>query len=135
MTMNAPSFSPHPDFLYGERIESVDTLPITAGAGEYANWIHDNWLKAMREVEYGFRDMAELQQLRAKLEQRYGEPEEVLELELPYEGDARLLMPHRYLWQVGTRLMKVAELEFVDGVVRARLGRVLPTLPELFRKR
>jgi len=42
-------------------------------------------------------------------------------------------MPHRYRWVVGGRAYTVAELEYRDGVLQARLGRAVPSLPELIR--
>ena len=137
LAINASHLIPHPYYLYfylfGERIESREALPLSLSADSYAGWIHLNWLPISRELQSGFRTMRELDAVQARLEQLYAEPDEELELELLYEGDARLLMPHRYLWQIGERLFKVAELEYQDGVLYARLGRVLPTLPELFR--
>jgi len=139
LAINASNLIPHPYYilfyLFGEQIESREALPLSLPDASYAGWIHRNWLQIGRELQSRFRTMSELLEVQAKLEQHYAEPDEELEVELLYEGDARLLMPHRYLWQIGERLFKVAELEYQDGVIYARLGRVLPTLPDLFRSR
>lgn len=102
-------------------------------ASGWARWVRDHWASVWREVRYPFRSAAELSRVRGVLESRYGEPESVLEVVLPYDGDARLLMPHRYRWVVGGRAWTVSELEYRDGLLQARLGRWVPSLPELIR--
>gem|GEM_PF-5800763 len=117
----------------GEVVESRYGELLSDDASGWARWVRDNWASVWREVRYPFRSASELSRVRGVLESRYGEPESVLEVVLPYDGDARLLMPHRYRWVVGGRAWTVSELEYRDGLLQARLGRAVPSLPELIR--
>ena len=128
-----PSIEPWRLGYGGEVVESRYGELLSDEASGWARWVRDNWASVRREVRYPFRSAAELGRVRGVLESRYGEPESVVEVALPYDGDARLLMPHRYRWVVGGRAYKVAELEYRDGVLQARLGRAVPSLPELIR--
>jgi hypothetical protein len=128
-----PSIEPWRLGYGGEVVESRYGELLSDEASGWARWVRDNWASVRREVRYPFRSAAELDRVRGVLESRYGEPESVVEVVLPYSGDARLLMPHRYRWVVGGRAYKVAELEYRDGLLQARLGRAVPSLPELIR--